>query len=113
MNSHQTIPQTLVRLCRQSWAELGRVGQRNPCELCQLTHSQREHEPDTFAWHKGYLQKFCDRYGRMQASDLIPFHLTAWLDAYPGWKAARRHATVVVKRAFAWARRQGLITALS
>jgi integrase len=76
-----------------------------------LTHSEREHEPDTFTWHKRYLQKFCDRYGRMRAADLIPFHLTAWLDAHPGWKAARRRAAVVVKRAFAWAKRQGLTTA--
>lgn len=78
------------------------------CDL-YLQHSEREHEPSTFQWHLAYLQRFCDRYGRMKPSDLIPFHLTAWLDAHPRWKGARRHAAVIVKRAFQWAKRQGLI----
>lgn len=81
-------------------------------EVCDLflRHSEREHEAATFAWHKHYLQSFCDRCGHLKAADLIPFHLTAWLDANK-WKAARRHATGIVKRAFAWGREQGLVAA--
>jgi integrase len=80
-------------------------------EVCDLFlgHSEKEHEPDTFEWHKRYLQSFCDRVGHLKAADLIPFHLSAWLDANK-WKAARRHATVIVKRAFAWCREQGLLS---
>ena len=82
-------------------------------QICDhyLSDSERHHEPDTFEWHKRYLQRFSDRYGRMKAAALIPFHLTAWLDAHPTWKAARRHAAVIMKRAFAWAKRQGLLAA--
>ena len=46
----------------------------------------------------------------MNAKDLIPYHLTTWLNKHPNWKGARRHATVIVKRAFTWAKRQGLIS---
>jgi integrase len=81
-------------------------------EVCDLflRHSEKEHEPDTFDWHKYYLQSFCDRCGHLKSADLIPFHLTSWLDANK-WKASRRHATGIVKRAFAWCREQGLISA--
>lgn len=79
------------------------------CDL-YLQFSKGEHEPDTFAWHERYLQKFCDRCGHLKAADLIPFHLTSWLDAQK-WKKARRHATAIVKRAFAWAMKQKLIPA--
>jgi hypothetical protein len=74
-----------------------------------LQHSHREHKPETFRWHRHFLQNFCDRCGHLDASQLVPFHLTSWLDANPSWKGARRHATAVVKRAFAWGRKQGLI----
>src|SRR5262249_43958360 len=53
---------------------------------------------------------FCDRCGHLRAADLIPFHLTSRLDAHK-WKAARRHATGIVKRAFAWGLGQGLVSA--
>jgi integrase len=81
-------------------------------EVCDLflRHSEREHTPETFAWHKRYLQSFCDRCGHLRAVDLIPFHLTTWLDANPGWKGGRRHAAGITKRALAWAREQGLVT---
>ncbi len=93
-----------------------RPASREPLSVSQvcdhyLVHSEKEHEASTFAWHKTYLQAFCDRYGTFKAADLIPFHLTAWLDAHPKWKGARRHAAVIVKRAFRWCRRQGLIPA--
>jgi len=81
-------------------------------EVCDLflRHSEREHAPETFDWHRYYLQSFCDRCGHLKAADLIPFHLTTWLDAND-WKASRRHATGVVKRAFAWCLEQGLVSA--
>jgi hypothetical protein len=48
-----------------------------------LQHSEREHSADTFCWDKRYLQSFCDRFGHLMATDLIPFHLTSWLDSHP------------------------------
>jgi len=81
-------------------------------EVCDLflRHSEQEHEAETFQWHKRYLQSFCDRCGHLKSTELIPFHLTSWLDAND-WKAARRHATGIAKRAFAWCKEQGLISA--
>lgn len=78
------------------------------CDL-YLVHSEKEHQAETFAWQKRYLQRFCDRLGTVKAADLIPFHLTSWLDSQK-WKKARRHATAIVKRAFAWATGQKLIS---
>lgn len=78
------------------------------CDL-YLAHSKEEHEDSTFKWHETFLQRFCDRFGTIQSADLIPFHLTTWLDANKQWKGGRRHAAVIVKRAFTWAKRQGLI----
>lgn len=39
-------------------------------EVCDLflRHSEREHEAATFAWHKHYLQSFCDRCGHLKAT---------------------------------------------
>jgi integrase len=86
---------------------------RSVAEICDLflIHSQRHHGADTFVWHRRYLQDFCDRFGRLKAARLIPFHLTSWLDDHPTWKASRRHATAVVKRAFSWAAKQKLLAA--
>lgn len=78
------------------------------CDL-YLAHSHKEHEKSTFEWQTTYLQAFCDRLGTIRSADLIPFHLTSFLDAHPKWKASRRHAAIIVKRAFRWAKRQGLI----
>jgi integrase len=75
-----------------------------------LTFSQAEHNPDTYAWHLFYLRKFCDRHGTKPTDALIPHHLTEWIAANPTWKGAKRHARAVVKRAFSWALREGLVS---
>ncbi len=75
-----------------------------------LAFSQAEHAPDTYAWHQFYLQKFCDRYGDRPTESLIPHHITEWLSANPTWKGAKRHAKAVVKRAFSWSLREGLVS---
>ena len=82
-------------------------------ELCDvyLRHSEREHTPETFAWHKIYLQSFVNRHGLSKAVDVIPFHVTAWLNAHPKWKGARRHALAIVKRAFSYSKKEGLLAA--
>ncbi|QJW98443.1 tyrosine-type recombinase/integrase [Frigoriglobus tundricola] len=80
------------------------------CDLF-LDASQRLHKPDTFEWHRYYLQSFCDHHGRLMIAEVKPFHVTKWLDAHPGWKNSRRHAIGILKRAFNWAEEQGYITA--
>jgi integrase len=67
------------------------------------------HEVRTYWWYKGYLQSFCDKYGHVKVGELIPHHITTWLNDHPGWNGSRRCAVVSVKRAFAWAEGEGLI----
>ncbi|MBP3957861.1 hypothetical protein J8F10_21620 [Gemmata sp. G18] len=95
-------------------------GQVNPATANQsvatvcdffLDASRRAHKPDTFEWHRYYLQSFCDRFGRLMTADVKSYHVTKWLDAHPDWKNSRRHAIGVLKRAFNWAEEQGYITA--
>jgi len=56
-----------------------------------------------------YLQDFCAHVGRIQVSDLKPYHVTKWLDLHSGWKGSRRCAVIAVKRAFNWACSEGLL----
>jgi integrase len=67
------------------------------------------HDERTYWWYRKYLQSFCDLHGALRASELKPLHLTAWLEANPGWQASRRHAIIAVKRCFKWADEEGLI----
>jgi integrase len=79
------------------------------CDLF-LGWSEKHNSPETFEWHRAFLQEFCTTHGDKPAAGVIPHHLTTWLDDHPKWKAGRRHATYCVKRAFAWAVSQGLLT---
>lgn len=78
------------------------------CDLF-LDHSQAHNQPDTYAWHRTYLNSFCGKFGRLSWSALKPFHLTRWLDSHPSWNGARRSAQAIVKRALAWCKSEGLI----
>jgi hypothetical protein len=79
--------------------------------LCDrfLDWSKLHHSEDTFDWHKRFLQCFCNHHGKMKAVEIVPYHVTVWLDANPTWKGARRHAAYAVKRAFSWAYKEGLL----
>jgi site-specific recombinase XerD len=79
------------------------------CDLF-LEYSKANHEPSTFRLLRLYLQGFCEWCGRLLARDVKPFHVTQWLDQHPTWKASRRHAALAVKRAFAWAEQQGILS---
>ena len=68
-----------------------------------LEWSAKHNKPETFEWHRSFLQDFCNSYGEKQAVTVIPHQITKWLDDHSSWKACRRYATYCVKRAFAWA----------
>jgi integrase len=78
------------------------------CDLF-LDHSHKHHAEDTYQGLRYFLQMFCDAHGRLPAAEVKLIHVTRWLDDRPTWKATRRHAAVAVKRAYAWAERQGLL----
>ena len=70
------------------------------------------HRPGrTAEWYQNHLQSFLDSLpdaATLPADRLRPFHVTNWVDAHPAWGPNhRRGAITAVKRAFAWAEREG------
>lgn len=64
--------------------------------------------------HETYLtrlrigQRWCEAFGRHVASELRPYHVTAWLDRQTTWaKSTRSLATSTLKQCFRWGRAQG------
>lgn len=66
----------------------------------------------TLAGYERYLSLAREALGHIQARDLRPAAITAWLDSRKGWGTTSRfNAITAVKRAFGWARREGHIDA--
>jgi integrase len=86
---------------------------RTAREVCDifLCHAETAVEARTFDWYRRCLQSFCKLHGQVRVSELKKHHVTEWLEAHPGWKASRRHATIAVKRCFRWAAEEGHISA--
>lgn len=82
--------------------------------ICDLfvEHLEREKSPLHAQTTRERLQKFTRHVGaKMNAADVRPHHVTAWL-ATRNWGPTTRHGYVTtVKSLFNWARKQGLIEA--
>jgi integrase len=79
-----------------------------------LAWASRNREPSTYKWYKGHLESFVRYIGlTLRASDLKPLHVTRWIDSeYSGQSDNTKNAAIrTVKRAFNWARKQGIIPA--
>ncbi len=92
-------------------ANIPKVESAQVCQLCDLflDYSERHHAPETYQGYRDFLQDFSLMYGTIVAKDLIPLHVTRWLDAHPGWKGCRRNAVVAIKRVFNWAEAEGVL----
>ena len=89
----------------------GRVEELRVDEVCfEFTvHGLRGLAPHTVDWYARHLKSFLGACGMILAADLKPLDVVRWLDRH-GWSATtRRGAITAIKRAFRWARRQGLI----
>lgn len=75
-----------------------------------LDWANREKKPATFEHYRYFLQNFADTGVKAKpVSDLIPHHLTKWLQAH-GWNSTSRYRAVsCVKRALSWCVQEGLI----
>ena len=74
-----------------------RTGPLTAAQVCDLflEWSKKHNEQKTYEWYLAFLQGFCDLHGGRKAEELIPFHVTTWLDSEKGWgEATRRCATV-------------------
>lgn len=83
------------------------------CDLF-LAHSQAHNDPGTYKWYKSFLDDLCNhrdtqagQLGLLPAAELLPKHVSAWLDAHGGWTTARGCAIRAVKRAFNFADEEG------
>jgi integrase len=115
-----------VKLCdgeaneAEAWTQLRhyRTGQvKTPTRLTVaeafdtfLDWASREKKAATFEHYRYFLQSFADTGVKPKpVSDLIPHHLTKWLQAH-GWNSTSRNRAVsCVKRALSWCVQEGLI----
>jgi integrase len=65
----------------------------------------------THEWYVRHLTGFCKMHPTLRVRDLLPFHLTQWLNSRELNVTTRRGAISAVKRALAWAVDEGLIPA--
>lgn len=81
-------------------------------EYCEAACARGEIKPVTFSEYRRRLRDFFKSMRTVKVADLRPIHVTAWLDQHPIWGTTWRHGIVTaIKRAFRWARQQGLISA--
>jgi hypothetical protein len=79
-----------------------------------LAWTSRNRESSTYGWYKVHLESFVRFIGlNLRASDVKPHHVTRWIDReYAGQSDNTKHGAIrTVKRAFNWARKQGIIGA--
>ena len=100
------------RLMAQDPATLPEPTNLKVAHICDsfLDYAEKNNDPKTFTWYKGYLQSFCEACGTVGALDIKPFHVTRWLDSHSGWKGSRRCAVICVKRAYNWAEAEGILS---
>jgi len=66
--------------------------------------------PDTFEWYRYRLQRFCERYPQLRASELKPYHVQQWVDGFSHLsRTSRRNHVRTVKRCVKWAVQQGYL----
>jgi integrase len=75
-----------------------------------LDWAHREKKSATFEHYRYFLQSFADTGVKQKpVSDLIPHHLTKWLQANDWNSTSRNRAISCVKRALSWCVQEGLI----
>ena len=66
--------------------------------------------PDTFEWYRYRIERFCQRYPKLNALNIKPFHVQEWVDSYDGLsKTSKRNYIRSIKRCMAWSVQQGYI----
>lgn len=74
-----------------------------------LAHGARGRMPATVESYLRHLQSFSLAWGNEPAEGVKPWHVTRWLDRHPWAPGTRRAAITAVKRAYSWAKKQGII----
>ena len=70
---------------------------------------QRKRSPDTYEWYRYRLERFVKKYPQLNARDVRPHHVEAWVDDYDFTVTSRRNYMRTVKRCLSWSLKQGFI----
>lgn len=66
--------------------------------------------PETYTWYQYRLERFCQRYPDLVASEIRPYHVQQWVDSYSDLaQTTRRNYIRTVKRCMKWASQQGYV----
>lgn len=65
--------------------------------------------PDTYEWYRFRLARFFERYPKLTAAKLRPFHVQQWLDDMDLSSGSKRNYCRSIKRCMRWAKQQGYI----
>ena len=69
-----------------------------------LTWTEENRAAKTYTRYRDFIQSFVNKYGRMEAADLNPSHVTTWLNSQKGWNSTtKRNAITALQRGFNWA----------
>ncbi|MGA2617102.1 MAG: tyrosine-type recombinase/integrase [Thermoguttaceae bacterium] len=76
-----------------------------------LTWTEENRAAKTYTRYRDFIQSFVSKYGRMEAGDLNPSHVTTWLNSHKGWNSTtKRNAITALQRGFNWAvKNRGLL----
>jgi integrase len=67
------------------------------------------HRPDSLSWYFTRISEFSKRIGKLQVSELKPFHVQEWIDSKKVSDGHKRGCLVAVSRGLNWAVKQGYI----
>ena len=77
-------------------------------ELTDLWLEAAECARSTYLVRQRFGQQWCNAFGRLHATELRPYHVSAWLARHASWaRSTRSLATSTIKQCFRWGRVQG------
>jgi integrase len=69
-----------------------------------LTWTEENRAAKTYTRYRDFIQSFVSKYGRSEAGDLNPSHVTTWLATHKGWNSTtKRNAITALQGGFNWA----------
>ena len=70
---------------------------------------QRHRSPETYEWYRYRLQRLAKRYPALRAVQLLPYHITEWVDSYELGQTSKRNYIRSIKRCMKWSKQQGYL----
>lgn len=74
-----------------------------------LEWTQKNRAPDTYEWYRYRLERLARRHPALRAIQLLPYHVTEWVDSYELRQTSKRNYIRSIKRCMKWATQQGYV----